>query len=155
MARLDKQFESATVEWETPADLFQPLNDEFRFTLDVAATADNTKCARFFTSEDDGLAQPWSGVCWMNPPYGREMAKWMHKAVAEQARGVTTVCLTPARTNTNWFHALCLKHGEVRFIRGRPKFAATIGSTAWRDEAPSRPPDALAPEPGRFYGGAP
>jgi phage N-6-adenine-methyltransferase len=116
------RFASATTEWETPDSVFQPLDDEFGFTLDVAATKDNAKVAHFITKEDDALSVPWSGVCWMNPPYGRDLPKWLTKAIAEASAGVTTVCLIPARTNTSWFHDLCFANGEVRFVRGRPKF---------------------------------
>lgn len=131
MARLSKQFESASVEWTTPAEIFDPLNKEFGFTLDVAATAENTKCNQFYNKETDGLNSPWSGICWMNPPYGRGLGKWMHKAAKERENGVTTVCLIPARTNTNWFHDICLKYGEVRFIRGRPKFGGADKGLPW------------------------
>lgn len=63
-------YSSASDEWETPQELFEALDGEFHFTLDVCATKANAKCRRFFTEQDDGLAQEWSGVCWMNPPYG-------------------------------------------------------------------------------------
>ena len=124
MAKFDNKFESATVEWPTPQELFDEYNSEFNFTLDVAATAENAKCAKFYTKEDDGLSQPWDGFCWCNPPYGREIPKWLVKAIKETWRGVTTACLIPARTNTTWFHDYCLKYGEVRFIKGRPKFGS-------------------------------
>jgi len=122
MAKFDKKFESATVEWPTPQEMFDEYDKEFNFSLDVAATAENAKCDKYYTKEDDGLSQVWDGVCWCNPPYGREMPKWLIKAIKETWRGVTTVCLIPARTNTRWFHDYCLKYGEVRFIKGRPKF---------------------------------
>ena len=122
MADFDTRFKSNTVEWATPADVFDPLNREFGFTMDVAATAENAKCAKYYTEADDGLKQPWEGVCWMNPPYGKDVPKWMARALDESKRGVTTVCLIPARTNTKWFHDLCLAVAEVRFVKGRPKF---------------------------------
>ena len=118
----DNRFQSKSVEWATPDNVFGPLNDEFRFTLDVAACDSNAKCERYFTKEIDALTQDWDGVCWMNPPYGRDVPKWLQKAIDESMRGVTTVCLIPARTNTGWFHDLCFKQGEVRFVKGRPKF---------------------------------
>ena len=59
-------------EWSTPQDLFERLHAEFRFDLDVCASAGNAKCAEFYTRSDDGLQQDWAGRrCWMNPPYGR------------------------------------------------------------------------------------
>ena len=73
-------FTSNTCEWETPQDLFDKLNETFHFNLDVCATPENAKCERYFTKEDDGLKQEWSGRCWMNPPYGKELADWMRKA---------------------------------------------------------------------------
>lgn len=71
---------SATCEWETPQDFFEKLNEEYHFELDVCATADNAKCERYFTKEQDGLKQEWKGCCWMNPPYGKEIGVWMRKA---------------------------------------------------------------------------
>ena len=61
MARFEKKFESATVEWPTPQELFDELNAEFGFTTDVAATNDNAKCAHYYTQEQDGLKQDWRG----------------------------------------------------------------------------------------------
>ena len=120
MAKFDSKFISGREDWETPDSIFCPLNDEFAFTLDVCATSNNAKCIQFFTKEDNGLRQSWHGVCWMNPPFG-EQGKWVKKAYQESLRGVTVVCLLPARTNTNWWHDYCMK-GEIRFIRGRPRF---------------------------------
>lgn len=116
-------FSSATDLWATPQDFFDQLNAEFGFTLDVCATADNAKCAKFYTAADDGLAQPWHGVCWMNPPYGREIGKWMAKALQASQQGATVVCLVPSRTDTRWWHDSAVK-GEVRFIKGRLKFGS-------------------------------
>ena len=80
MAGFAKKFESATVEWPTPQDLFDKLDAEFGFTTDVAATPDNAKCKHYYTQEQDGLKQTWRGVCWMNPPYGRAMVDWLKKS---------------------------------------------------------------------------
>lgn len=111
-----------TVEWETPQKLFDELNDEFGFTLDVCATSENAKCNKFFTKEQNGLAQDWSNdICWCNPPYGREIADWMKKGFWSWKKGATVVLLVPARTDTKWFHDYAI-HGDVRFIKGRVKF---------------------------------
>ena len=78
---------SNTDEWETPADLFNSLNEEFGFTLDVCANENNHKCPKYYDKAIDGLKQNWYGeVCWMNPPYGRSISKWVKKA-AETAMG--------------------------------------------------------------------
>ena len=73
-------FSSKSDLWETPQDLFDKLNAEFRFTLDVCATADNAKCLRYYTPEQDGLSQPWEGIVWCNPPYGRGVGAWVQRA---------------------------------------------------------------------------
>jgi len=73
-------YSSATCEWETPKDFFDRLDAEFHFTLDVCATAENAKCKRFYTKDQDGLRQDWTGeTVWCNPPYGREMPRWIEK----------------------------------------------------------------------------
>lgn len=112
---------SATDLWATPQDFFDKLHTEFGFTLDVCASPENAKCDRYFTKDDDGLTQDWAGACWMNPPYGREIGKWMRKALESSVEGATVVCLVPARTDTAWWHEYAM-HGEIRFIRGRLKF---------------------------------
>lgn len=117
---------SATEMWGTPQDFFDELDREFGFTLDVCASDWNYKCECYFTEDDDGLAQAWSGVCWMNPPYGREIGKWMAKAVEEWRKGVTVVCLVPARTDTAWWHDFAMQ-GDIRFLRGRLKFVSPEG----------------------------
>jgi DNA N-6-adenine-methyltransferase (Dam)/AT hook motif len=56
--------------WSTPQDFFDHLDAEFHFTLDVCATAENAKCPRYFSPEQDGLAQDWgTAIVWMNCPY--------------------------------------------------------------------------------------
>ena len=111
---------SQTVEWPTPQALFDQLDAEFHFTVDVAATPTNTKCPKFYTVDDDGLSQDWDGeVVWCNPPYGRQITHWVHKAVSCEA---TVVMLVPARTDVKWFHRYVLNRAEIRFISGRLKF---------------------------------
>ncbi len=114
--------------WETPQDLFDKLDTEFGFDLDVCAMECNAKCDRYFTKEQDGLLRTWTGVCWMNPPYGRGINKWIKKAYRASQAGATVVCLVPARTETSWFQDYCLK-GEVRFVRGRLWFKKPDGKT--------------------------
>lgn len=114
-------FSSITDLWETPENFFAKLNDEFSFETDVCALPENAKCSRYFTPEIDGLSQEWTGVCWMNPPYGRKIGAWVKKAYESAQNGAIVVCLLPARTDTAWWHDFCMK-GEIRFVRGRLKF---------------------------------
>ena len=121
-ARDNVHFLSQTVEWATPQPLFDDHNAEFGFTLDVCATPENAKCPKFFTTAEDGLAQDWSNdICWMNPPYRRQIGRWIRKAYESSLNGATVVCLVPARTDTKWWHRYVI-HGEIRFLEGRLKF---------------------------------
>ena len=122
---LDKFFgfiQTITCEWATPVWLFKNLDEEFHFELDVCATKENTKCKKFYTVTDGGVARNWEKVNWMNPPYGREIGRWVERAYGEKLEGNTTVCLLPARTDTEWWHEYCMKADELRFIRGRIYF---------------------------------
>lgn len=118
-------FSSKTDLWATPQAFFDELNKEFGFTTDVCAIPENTKCERFFTPEMDGLKQEWTGVCWCNPPYGKEIGKWVKKA---HESACTTVALLPARTDTKWFHQHILGKAEIRFVKGRLKFGDSPNS---------------------------
>lgn len=120
-------FSSKTDDWETPQWLYNELDQTYQFTLDVCATRENKKCRNFYSKELDGLAQKWHGTCWMNPPYGREIGKWVEKAYKESLKGATVVCLLPARTDTRWFHDYCTK-GEIKFLKGRLKFGGSKNS---------------------------
>lgn len=121
VSRMDVHYSSKTDEWATPQDLFDLLDDEFGFDLDVCALESSAKCERYFTPETDGLSQEWTGTCWMNPPYGEVIGDWMAKAAASAREGATVVCLVPARVDTGWWWDNCLA-GEIRFLRGRLKF---------------------------------
>lgn len=118
---MNVHFSSKTDEWETPQNLFDKLNAIHKFTLDVCATKDNAKCIEYYTRENDGLKQPWDGICWLNPPYGRQIGLWMKKAHEESLKGCKVVCLVPARTDTAWWHDYAIK-GNIEFLRGRLKF---------------------------------
>ena len=116
-------FSSNTELWATPQAFYDQLNQEFGFTLDPCALPDNAKCAKFFTPEDDGLAQDWSGErVFCNPPYGRKIAAWVKKCHDEAQKGALVVMLIPARTDTSYFHDYIYHKAEIRFVRGRLKF---------------------------------
>lgn len=119
----DVMFSSATDLWATPQDFFDKLNDEFHFTLDACALPSNAKCEKYYTPDDNGLVKDWDGTVWCNPPYGREIGKWVRKAFIENRFcGTTVVMLLPSRTDTKWFHNYIYGKAEIRFVRGRLKF---------------------------------
>ncbi len=78
---------SNTDMWATPQEFFNKLNAEFNFEIDVCAISENAKCDLFYSPEKDGLKQKWRGICWMNPPYGREIGKWVKKAYESSLGG--------------------------------------------------------------------
>lgn len=108
-------------DWETPPEIFEPLDREFHFGLDVCASTENRKCSKFYSIEENSLAQPWQGICWMNPPYGKNMQWWIQKAYDSAKSGqATVVCLIPVRSNNEWW-SLCIQ-GEIWFVRKKIKF---------------------------------
>jgi len=116
---------SNNYEWETPEAIFKPLEKEFGITFDVCASHSNRKTQRFFDKQANGLIQEWGTkekVVWMNPPFGNEIGKWVKKAHEETKKGVTTIALLPARTDTSWFHNYIIDKQEIRFLKGRIKF---------------------------------
>ena len=117
-------FSSRSGLWETPQGFFDELDKEFHFTLDVCALPENAKCPRFYTPEQDGLKQPWEGVCWCNPPYGRGVGEWIRRAAQAAGEGAVVVMLLPSRTDTRWFHEYLYGNPlvELRFIKGRLRF---------------------------------
>ena len=118
----DLMFSSKTDLWATPQDFFDALDKEFRFETDVCALPENAKCARYFTPDQNGLAQEWTGVCWCNPPYGRKIGDWVKKAAESAKAGAVVVMLLPARTDTRGFHDYIYGKAEIRFVKGRLKF---------------------------------
>lgn len=117
-------YSSKTDMWATPQDFFDALDAEFHFTLDACAVKENAKCEAYYTPEQDGLDQPWTGRVWCNPPYGRNVGQWVKKAHDTASGGGFVVMLLPARTDTRWFHDYIYGKTEVRFIKGRLKFGS-------------------------------
>lgn len=133
-------------DWSTPPEFFKRVNDEFNFTLDVCASECNAKCEKYFTESDDGLRKEWVGICWMNPPYGRDILDWMEKAYSSWRKGAVVVCLVPCRTDTVWWHSYVMRAPQVRLIRGRLKFGGSKNSApfpcalvVFKGEAKRRP----------------
>ena len=123
---MDKMiFSSATNEWATPQWLFDKYNEQYKFTLDPCATKENAKCAKFYTQNDDGLLQDWGGeIVFCNPPYGKEIRKWVEKAYRESLKPNTiVVMLIPARTDTKYWHEWIFPYAyHIEFLKGRLRF---------------------------------
>lgn len=121
-------------EWETPKELFDPVDAMFNFDIDVAASPHNAKCESYFVDDGDlgGLGLSWFGIdglslapftAWCNPPFG-DMASWLAKAleeVCEHPYG-TAVVLSPVDTSTRWWHDYATKAAEVWYLTPRVKF---------------------------------
>lgn len=120
----ENDFTSKSREYETPNELFIPLQEEFDIKLDVCASATNHKCVKYITKEIDAFTVSWSEAFWMNPPFGKNLKKWVQRAYEQSlSNGVIGVTLLPVRSNTNWWHKYIIDTGaEVRFIRGEVKF---------------------------------
>jgi phage N-6-adenine-methyltransferase len=132
----EKLFSSKSNEWSTPQALYDRLNREFKFDVDVAASELNHKCPTYWTQERDALNLNWAapyyqdgGRFWCNPPYGRVLDKWVRKCYRESRKGCLVVALLFARTDTAWFHDYCMEASEIRFIRGRLQFTSREGKT--------------------------
>lgn len=121
---IDVMYSSKSNEWATPQDLFNKLDEEFKFTLDPCSTDENAKCKKHYTIKEDGLSQSWGGErVFVNPPYGRDIKKWVKKSWEEgRKKNTIVVMLIPARTDTSYFQDYIYNRSEIRFISGRVKF---------------------------------
>lgn len=113
-------------EWLTPPEIIHSLGE---FDLDPCSpivrpweTAKN-----YFTIEDDGLTKDWFGRIWLNPPYGREMIRFVKK-MTNYRNGIA--CLF-ARTDTDAFQKYIFPYAEsLFFIDKRVKFCHVTGEQA-------------------------
>ena len=111
-------FSSASQHWATPRELYEELDKEFNFNDDPCPL-----------HGEGGLDRRWGTRTFLNPPYGREITKWLAQAVNESIWGSTIVCLVPSRTDTKWWHGLVMQYAkEIRFLRGRLKFGDSKNS---------------------------
>jgi len=124
---------SKSHKWRTPLEVFEPLNRRFRFKLDAAASKENTKCADYISEDQDGLnGLPWVehirnperyDAVWLNPPYGRDVGKWMQRAYEQsQQCGLIVVCLVFASTDTTWWRDWVWRAEHVKLLTGRIRF---------------------------------
>jgi hypothetical protein len=96
---------STTTEWYTPPHIFDALG--CRFDLDPASPGAEIvpwiPADHCYTHQDDGLQQPWTGFCWLNPPYARRILPlWVEKFI----RHGNGVLLVAERTSTRWWQTL-------------------------------------------------
>ena len=129
MNNIEVMFSSKSDEWATPQHIFDELNNEFGFDLDVCANESNHKCNDYYSIEDDGLSKDWSGRrVFCNPPYSN-IAEWVKKAFYETKNNNTlVVLLIPSRTDTKYFQNYIYNRSEIRFIKGRLKFGNSKNS---------------------------
>ena len=104
-------FSTGKDDWGTPQDLFDALNEEFNFTLDPCADNNNHKCAKYYTIEQDGLAQSWAGeTVFCNPPYSRKtktnagQIAWVQKCYKEATEGGDRRGYAYTRPNLSLIH---------------------------------------------------
>ena len=113
----------------TTGDVFNPLMAEWGFTIDVAASARNTKCERFYDRRTDGLAQSWAGErVWCNPPFSN-LRPWVEKAWRETTTEVVVMLLPANRCEQSFWQELIESYRDragspltVRFLAGRLRF---------------------------------
>ena len=123
----DLMFSSKKQDWETPKWLFDELNEEFEFKLDLAATEKNSKTELYFSEDINALDSDWGGYgnMFCNPPYESKLQNdFIKKAYEESLKpdvGII-VLLIPARTDTRRWHDYILGKAEIRFLKGRLKF---------------------------------
>lgn len=114
---------SNSVDWYTPAWVFDAL--DVQFDLDPCSPGlerTHVPAKHAYTIDDDGLAQPWFGDVWLNPPYGRGISDWLEKSAEHASKGGTVIALVPNRTDTSWFQNAALKADAMLMLSGRIKF---------------------------------
>lgn len=125
--------------WETPPKVMDVLVGEFGlFDLDPCCRRETAKAPSFHTEEDSGLAYPWRGKVFLNPPYSKP-TPWLEKAIDETkgGRASIVVALLPVRTDTRWFHRLVLGCAEIRFVQGRIRWLGWQGTPIPAPKNPS------------------
>ncbi len=115
---MNVHFMSQRLDWQTPQGVYDKLNVEFAFDFDPCPA----------NPTFDGLTIDWGRVNFVNPPYGREIGKWLKKGWEESRSGKTVVFLIASRTDTKWWHDYVMQASEIRFIKGRLKFKGAKNS---------------------------
>ncbi len=112
----ETKFSHKTVHWETPKEVYDPLNEEFHFTFDPCP---------LYCENPDTFYNDWHGRVYCNPPYDNESIRhFLEKGLLELTKRniEIIVYLLPVKTSKKWFHDLVWNKGEIRFLKKRVKF---------------------------------
>lgn len=116
-------------DWQTPPELFSLLDDEFHFTIDGAASAENALCKTYYSEELSAFEwHPYGERIFVNPPYGN-LKKWID-LFAEWSLDNLVVALVPAATDTKWWATAYEFASEIRLLTGRVKFINPVTGEA-------------------------
>ena len=101
----------------TPKDIWESLNNEFKFTIDICASNDNHLCERYYTKENSALNKNWDNeIAYIHPLFNIYIPKFVEKASTHKG---TFVFLLPASTHTKYFHQFFYNKDnvEIRFLK--------------------------------------
>jgi hypothetical protein len=137
-AQRRSDLQTGEMEWYTPSDYIDAVREVLggRIDLDPASSPMAqaiVQAEKFYTIDDDGLAQDWSGSVWLNPPFKSSLVKqFAEKLIAEHVNGdvPAAVMVTNSYTETSWWHSLARAGAAVCFTRGRIKFDSPHGEKA-------------------------
>ncbi len=116
--------DNKSVDWYTPPWIFEGLG--LQFDLDPCQPEQPIKwipAKKTFSLKDDGLAQQWDGLVWLNPPYGKYTGDWLKKMDTHR----NGVALVFSRTDCAWFHNFVVNADAILFLKGRVKFVDGLG----------------------------
>lgn len=114
--KLNLHFSSLRLDWQTPTAVYKALDAEFSFDFDPCPA----------NPDFNGLEIEWGNKNFVNPPYGRQISRWIQKGYREYLKGKTVVFLIPSRTDTRWWHEYIMSATEIRFIKGRLRFGNAV-----------------------------
>jgi hypothetical protein len=129
---------SASDEWYTPPKIFQALGVVFDLDPCSPGPGHWVPAHAVYTRAGDGLARPWFGRVFVNPPFADRHGHlpWIERFL-DHGNGIAIV---RAYTSAGWFHDLALRAETMLFPRGKTKFIrpdGTLGVLArpWRGTA--------------------
>lgn len=125
--------------WATPWPVIQQLEERYgKFDLDPCCEERTAKASTFYTVDVDGLAKPWFGNVFVNPPYSAPRP-WCDRAIQAIVTGEAqqVVMLIPAATDTSWFHEAVWPYADLHYLRGRVRFLGWRGTPIRAPRSPS------------------